>query len=138
MTSTGNGDHIDRDMIGRIVVTKMESKDRGFAVCGSDRGRRVVHAHPRLRQSAQTFAAPSASRIVTDAVAARRRGSLARFSQREPSRYVARIDHRHVGDRVVRSGEERLAAQDGAGERSQLAGICGWLPRHVFDRSAGV
>jgi hypothetical protein len=52
MTSTGNGDHIDRDMIGRIVVTKMESKDRGFAVCGSDRGRRVV---PRT-------SAPSAER----------------------------------------------------------------------------
>jgi len=68
---------------------------------------------------------------MVDAVAVGGEVSRARFSPREPSRCVARVDHRHVVDRVVRSGKHLFAPQNGAGERPQLPGIGRWLPRHV-------
>ena len=68
----------------------------------------------------------------------RRRCSTAGFSPRQPSRCVACVDHRHVGDRVVWSGKHMFAPQDGSGECPQLTGIGGRLPRHVFDRAASV
>lgn len=73
-----------------------------------------------------------------DAVAVGGEVSRARFSPREPSRCVAGVDHRHIGDRVARSGKHLFAPQNGAGERPQLTGIGRRLPRHVFHRAASV